>query len=287
MSEETGAAVISPSETLPPPVYDSSKLPNPVLAEMKALWDHRLLIKLMIQRNLLLKYRRSLLGVFWSVMEPLGTMVVMAVVFRFILIRAIPFYPIYLLSGLLMWNFFGSSTSQAQTDLFQGNNLTERVYVPKFSFVLASVASNWINALITTVLVIILSLFYGTPFNLNIFWLIPALILGFFFNLGVASVAATANIFFTDVKQIWPILMRLGLYLSAIFYEVDTFSHRMQVLFNLNPVYHYILMARSAVYYGAPPPQVTILLCVGLAVFSSVVGFVFFCHQSKKFIYYV
>jgi ABC-type polysaccharide/polyol phosphate export permease len=268
-------------------VYDSEKKENRIVKELSLLWQRRYLISQLIQRNLNTRYRRSILGIFWSILEPLATTIIMVGVFTYILKNRVEHFPIYLLSGLVIWNFFNASTNMAITELSMGNQLSKNVFIPKSVFVISGVASNFVNLLITIIILGILLIFYNIVLPwYSIFVILFALLLTTLFTLGVSFLVASANVFFSDVMRLYQIALRLIIYLSAVFYQVETFSGVIEWVIKLNPVYQLIYIFRCGVLFGTLPALTSVLYT--LAWVAGMLGFGFYVYTrlSDRFIYY-
>lgn len=268
-------------------LYDSDMNENRVLKELGLLWERKYLIAQLIRRNLNTRYRRSLLGIFWSVLEPLATTIIMVGVFTYILKSSIQHFPVYLLSGLAIWNFFNASTMMAITELRTGNQLSKNVFIPKSVFVISGIASNFVNLLITIVILGILLLVYGITLPwYSIFIVILALILTTLFSTGVGFLVASINVFYTDAMRLYQIILRLVLYLSAVFYKPDNFTGLISWVVKLNPIFQLINIFRCGMYYGILPDLQSLLYTLVWVVGALALGFFVYSRLSDRFIYY-
>lgn len=233
--------------------YDSAQPRHPFWEEVKGLWDYRDLVRLLVWRNLTVRYKRSFLGTLWSFMDPLLTMTIMTVVFSKLLARKVPFFPIYLFSGLLMYNFFAQATQNAIANFQQAGRLLTKVYLPRSVFILVSAVEALVNLLIGLGIMAGMALVLRFPITWS-WWGIPvALILGFIAAMGVSLALAPLSVLYADVRNIYAALLRLIMYLSAVFYQVDIFSGWPRRLIEINPLYHLILLLRVPVYWHQWP----------------------------------
>jgi ABC-type polysaccharide/polyol phosphate export permease len=239
--------------------YDSAAKQNRLVRELKELVQYRDLIWQMTIRNITVRYKRSFLGVFWTLLEPLLTMMVMAFVFTALLSRSIPHFPVYLFCGLIVWGYFAGSTNSAMRDFVATERLISRVYLPQSVFVIVAITTGLVNFMIEIFTLLIITLVMMGSISLYI----PTLILPIFiltiFNLGLGLILAPLSAYFSDINTIYNILLRLLLYLSAIFYPVDILPDWLQKIVNLNPVYQFIHVFRNPVYYGTPIPLDSLL----------------------------
>jgi len=268
-------------------VYDSKLKSNRIQRELEMLWHRRYLIFQLIRRNLNTRYRRSILGIVWSVLEPLATTMIMVGVFTYILRNSIENFPVYLLSGLAIWNFFNASTNMAISELKVGNQLSKNVFIPKSVFVISGVASNFVNLLITICILTVLLLIYQIvlPWT-SIFVVVIALVLTTIFSTGVGFFVASLNVFYSDALRLYQIVLRLVLYLSAVFYKPDTFTGVIAWVVKLNPIYQLIYLFRCGMYFGTWPSLNSLLYVSFWAIGMLFLGFFVYSRFSDRFIYY-
>jgi len=233
--------------------YDSAQPRRPFREEIFGLWQYRDLVWLLVWRNLTVRYKRSILGALWSLMDPLLTMVIMTIVFSELLARKVPFFALYLFTGLLIYTFFAQATQNAIANFQQAGRLLTKVYLPRSVFVLVSVSEAMVNFLIG--LGIMMGLAWVVKFPITwTWWSVPvALMLSFLVAIGVALALAPLSVLYADIGNIYAALLRLVMYLSAIFYEVDIFSGWPRRLIEINPLYHLILLLREPVYWHRLP----------------------------------
>ena len=268
-------------------VYDSQLKGNRVRRELEMLWQRRYLVSQLVRRNLNTRYRRSLLGIFWSVLEPLATTLIMVGVFTYILKNSIEYFPVYLLSGLVIWNFFNASTNMAITELKVGNMLSKNVYIPKSVFVISGLASNFVNLVITICILLILLIIYQIPLSWSsIPVVILALVLATIFSTGVGFLIASLNVFYSDAMRLYQIVLRLVLYLSAVFYKPDSFTGIIAWVVKLNPIYQMIYLFRCGMYFNTWPSLNSVLYVSAWAIGMLGFGFYVYSHLSDRFIYY-
>lgn len=256
--------------------YDSSARQNRLLREVRELVQYRDLILQMTVRNITVRYKRSILGVFWTLLEPILTMLVMSFVFTALLSRNLPNFPVYLFCGLIVWGFFSTSTNSAMRDFVATERLISRVYLPQSVFVIVAIATGLVNFLIEIVALLVIT--FGLMGSISIYT--PTLILPIFiltiFNTGVGLVLAPLGAYFNDINTIYNIILRLLLYLSAIFYPVEILPEWLQSIVILNPVYQFIHILRNPIYYQTPIPLDALLYTSVWAIALVVIGAVLF-----------
>lgn len=210
-------------------------------------------IRQLVKREMKRKYSRSYLGVVWSVLNPLLSMIIMSVIFSLMFQKSIENYPIYLLTGTMMWSYFTTATIGAMTALVDNKMMLMKVKFPMDVFVYARVYSGFANLCYTFVAYLFILLVFQVAFDKK---MILAPIILFFmslFNLGMGYILSAAYVFFGDIKHLYTVLLQLWMYCSAIFYPVESVPAFMQTIIKLNPVYNYICCMRKAMIYQLVP----------------------------------
>jgi ABC-type polysaccharide/polyol phosphate export permease len=264
------------TNSTPQVYYDSAVRQNRLFREIKELSQYRDLILQMTLRNITVRYKRSFLGVFWTLLEPILTMLVMSFVFTALLARTIPHFPVYLFCGLIVWGFFSSSTNAAMRDFIATERLISRVYLPQSVFVIVAIATGLVNFLIEMIAMLIIAVMIMGSISIYTPMLILPIFLLTIFNLGIGLILAPLSAYFNDINTIYNILLRLLLYLSAIFYPVDILPIWLQKIVALNPVYQFIHLLRNPVYYQTPIPLDSLLYTAVWAIVLLVLGAIVF-----------
>lgn len=204
---------------------------------LKSFGRYRFLLIELVKKGIKLKYRRSYLGIIWTLLEPLLTMIVLTVVFGTLLGRNKEFYAVYILCGRLMYSFFSSSTKVAMRSIRANASMIKKVYVPKYLYPLSTVIYNYIIFLLSLIVLAIVSAVMGiTPTWHLIEVFLPLLVL-FIFAFGVSMVLSTITVFFRDLEYLWDVVLMLIMYCSAIFYYVVELDTRVASVIALNPLY--------------------------------------------------
>jgi ABC-type polysaccharide/polyol phosphate export permease len=268
------------------PVYDSSQLVPHALQELKQAVSYRHLLYQLVRRDLLTRYKRSFLGVAWTMLNPLGMMIILSLVFSRIFgsTRALP---AYILSGLIAWNFFSQSTTYAMSSLVWGGGLIQRIYVPRAAFGLSAIGSGLINLLLALVPLVLVMVLIGAPIKITIlFFPVPLLLLACF-ALGLGLVISTLAVFFPDVTEMYQIILTAWMYLTPIFYPETIFPDKYHLLLRLNPMYYLMKLWRLPLYDGLWPSWGDIWPAAAIAIFTLLVGWFFFTSKSDEFAYRV
>lgn len=269
-------------------IYDSAARLAPPLEELKEVVKYRHLITAFIKRDIVTRYKRSFLGVIWTMLNPLGTMLIMTVVFYQIFHVQQPYYPIYVLTGLIAWNFFSQTTAAAPQTLLWSGNLIHRVYVPRTVFALTALGSGVVNLLLALVPLGVVMAVLRVPLKPALLVVPLAILLLAAFALGVGLLLSAVVAYFPDVLDMYSIFLTAWLYMSAIFYPYTIIpeSYRWW-FFNLNPIYHLVLLFRDPLYYGNWPSLGHIATATFVAGTTLVLGWVLFTRKADEIAYHI
>jgi ABC-type polysaccharide/polyol phosphate export permease len=268
-------------------VYDSLKRGPVAVEEFRSLFRYRDLIRQLIRRDLVSRYKRSALGVGWTMLHPLGMMVVLTIVFSQ-LWHMKGAYPAYLLCGLIAWNFFSQTTSASMTQMVWGSTLLHRIYLPRTSFVVSAVGTGLVNLCLSLVPLFIIVLFVRLPVTWAIAILPLSMLLLAAFALGIGLLLSAWAIYFPDIAEMYQIILIAWLYLTPVIYpqEIIPESYR-YMFFHLNPMYYFIQMFRIPVYEGVLPPPDIYIGSVLIATITLVLGWIVFSSRADEFTYLV
>lgn len=254
-----------------------------------SLKKYKFLLGQLIGRDFKVKYKKSILGVIWSLLYPILTMVVMAVVFSNIFRFSTPGvnYLVYLLTGLIMFNYFNEASNLAMSSVVANFGLINKIYIPKYIFPLSKCLFVGINFLLTLIPLYAIILITGTPLNIYHLLLPYAFICLFIFTLGMGLILSAVSVFLRDMFYIYGILMTIWMYITPIMYDIKMISAEYQTFFKLNPLYHYINFARQIILYNEVPTPFTFAVCAGSALITLLIGVIVFRKTQDKFIYYI
>ncbi|MBR2650202.1 MAG: ABC transporter permease [Clostridia bacterium] len=242
----------------------------------------------LVKRDFKKKYKRTYLGMLWSILSPLLTLLVMSLVFKNFFGRDIPHYTIYLFCGNIVFSFFSDATNGGMGSLLGNAAIFSKVNVPKYLFLFSRNVSSLINFGLTLGVFFIFCIIDGITFTWGFFMLIIPIICLIIFNLGVGLILSALFVFFRDVQYLWSVFTMLLMYMSAIFYVVDenTFGAYVK-LFLINPIYVYIKYFRIIVIDNALPSLQYNLLAVFYALAAFGVGALIYKKCNHKFLYYI
>jgi ABC-2 type transport system permease protein len=233
------------------------------------------------------RYKRSVLGLFWTMLNPLLMMVITTIVFSTLFRSSITNFPIYVLSGYVVWAFFAQASVAASTSILDSAGLTRKIYVPASLFPLASVVSALINLLLAVVPLTLLVLVTGG--SLTWAWLVlpVAFLLLAIFTYGLGLFLAASSVFFRDMVYTFQVLLVAWMYLTPLFYPADIVPPQWTPLIELNPIYHYVQLVRAPVYAGAMPSFTDLGVAGAFAVGSVVLGTCYFERARPRFASYL
>lgn len=241
----------------------------------------------LVKRDFKKKYKRTVLGMGWSMLSPLLMLLVMKLVFEQFFGRTVNHYTTYLFCGLLTFNWFSESTNSGMRCLFANAGIFSKVNVPKYLFLFSVNIQVLINFVLTLVVFFAFCAIDHVPFTWRFLCLAYPIATMLLFNLGIGMVLSALFIFFRDIDYLWSVAVQLLMYGSAIFYTVDRMSPRMQLVFSFNPVYRHIAYIREIVLAGTIPSPVTHLTLLGFAAAAFFVGSFMYKYYNTKFLYYV
>ncbi len=254
---------------------------------LKNHYRYRFLLEQLITKTIKLKYRRSYLGVFWSLLEPLMTMAVLSFIFGSLLGRGDKYFPIYVLSGRLLYSFFSTGSKSTMRSIRANSSMIKKVYVPKYMYPLSACTSAYIIFLISLVdlfLMIFIMQMAITPYLL--LSIVPILLL-FLLTYGVGMLLATLNVFFRDIEYIWDVVQMLIMYTCAIFYKAESFAGTSTYyILQANPLFGLIQCFRDCIY-GRPMDPVLLLYATGFSLAVFFAGLWIFRKKQDVFILHI
>ena len=251
-------------------------------------WRYRDLLRLLVTRNLKLKYRRSFLGYVWSVLNPLLIMVVMTVVFSTMFSRNIENFPVYLFCGQLLFNFMNNSTHQAISAITGNASLLKKTYVPKYIFTISKITSGLVDFVLSLGALLIVMLVTQAKFSWTIL-LFPLVILQLYvFCIGLGLFLSQANVFFRDIQYIYNAVTTAWMYLTPIFYPLEALPEQLVwIIKHCNPMYFYVGQFRDLVYAGRLPGPVIVTSGIVAAIAMLVLGVWSFRRSEDRFILFI
>ena len=249
--------------------------------------ENRFLFEELVKRDFTKKYKRTVLGMVWSVLGPLMTLAVMAVVFTQFFGRKMEHYIIYMFCGNLLFSYFKEATNGGMLALHANTSIFSKVNVPKYMFVLSKSVSATINFGINLCVLFVFCIIDQVTFTWKFFLLIYPIVCLIIFNIGMSMMLSALYMMFKDLRYIYDVFTLLLMYVSAIFYSIDAYPLKKQYLFYLNPVYVYIRYFRKIILEGVIPRPFFHFLAALYALLALLIGVIIYKKNNYKFLYYI
>lgn len=241
----------------------------------------------LVSRDFKLKYRRSALGVLWSVLNPLLMMIVLSVVFSTFFKFSIENYPLYVILGNVMFALMADSTSGAMNSIIESSSLIKKIRIEKLIFPLEKVLFQLVNFCISLIAVAAVMIFFQVMPHVSLLALPLLLLYVVLFSAGVGMALSALSVFFRDVCHLWGVVITAWTYATPLFYPVEILPDWAAPIMQYNPMYHYVSYLRDLILSGTVPGLQENLLCLGMAVAAFAIGLLIFKKTEKKFILYV
>jgi ABC-2 type transport system permease protein len=255
--------------------------------QIQTFMRYRFLLEDLISRDLKVKYRRSVLGLVWSILNPLLMMLVVTTVFNTVLRIKIDNFPLYYLTGSLIFNFISEATSSALVSIISSAPLIKKVYVPKYIFPVEKTLFSFVNMLFSLIAVIIIMLIYGNQWHWTLLLFPVPLVYALIFAIGFGLILASINVFFRDVGHLYSVWLTAWTYLTPIIYTVDMLPGWLKNVMMINPLYHYVTYFRDLVMYGTVPGWGANLTCLAFSFGFLLLGLLVFKKTQDKFILHI
>ena len=254
---------------------------------VRKLQRYWFLFEELVKRDFTKKYKRTILGMAWSILSPLINLLVMWLVFSNLFGNNVDHYAIYLFAGQLVFSYFSDATNLGMNSLVSNASIFTKVNVPKYLFLFSQNVSSLINFGLTLLVFFGFVAFDGIPFTWKFLCLIFPTVCLIIFNLGLGLILSALFVFFRDMQYLWGIMTQLLMWLSAIFYTIDSYSYTAQCLFLLNPIYLYIRYFRKIVLDSTIPTIQFHLLAIAYALIAFGIGAYMYKKYNHEFLYYV
>lgn len=258
-----------------------------VINAIHAGHKYRFLIDQLVARDFKAKYKRSILGVFWSFLNPLLTMAVQYVVFSSLFRFDVPNYPVYLLIGIVLFNFFTESCGMGLGSIVGNAHLITKVYMPKYIYPLTRTLSSLVNLLLALIPLLGVVLLSGLPITKAFILSLFAVLCLVVFSLGISLFLSTSMVFFRDTQFLWGVLSMIWMYLTPIFYPESILPPGVDVVLELNPLYFFIKFMRICLMDGVSPEPTLYVQCFVSAFSMLMIGSFVFKKNQDKFVLYL
>lgn len=256
-----------------------------MIAQLTELYNYRALLWIWTQREVKIRYKQSILGAAWAILQPLVMMIMFTLVFSsFVRVPTdgIP-YPIFSYTALLPWTFFATSISFAVPSLVNNMNLVTKIYFPREILPIASVAAAFVDFLVSSTVFVVLMLFYHVSVQPTLLWVPAILAIQIVLTLGVVLMAATLNVWYRDIRFLVPLGIQIWMYASPIIYPVTLVPERWRGLYMLNPMASIITSYRHVILDGEPPELRHLSVAAFLALVLLLSAYFYFKRSESRF----
>ena len=262
---------------------------------MRNLWgatihnkfNYRGLLINLVHRELTVRYKRSVIGFMWTMLNPIIMTAVYTVVFSTIFRFPTKDFVVYFLSAYLVWNFFSQSTTTASKCIINAGSLIKKVYIPKVVLVFSVIVSALVNLGAALIPLLIVIPILGNGLHAAMLFLIVPFILVTMFTLGIALILASMTVFFLDIGEFYNVILMPWMFLTPIMYPMDIVPEKYHVIIKMNPMYYFIECFRHPIYNGTLPSLGIIAMSALLAVVTLIIGYRIFKRAEDDFVYYV
>lgn len=273
--------------TQSPLIYDSADRGLPIIEEFKDLVRYRHLILLLVARNIKTRYKRSALGMVWTMIHPIMMMIVLTLAFSNVFRFSVANFAVYVLTGLLLWNFFSQTTNSAMSELLWGGSLINRIHVPKGIFAATALGTGLINLALSMPALLLIMIVTGVPLRVSLLFVPVSILLLAMFTLGVGLLLSTMVIYFADVYEMFQILLMSWFYLQPIIYPIEIIPDSLKWVFKLNPMYYFLTIFRTPIHSGQMPGLRDFAIASALAIVTLGFGWWLFTRHADQFAYRV
>ena len=250
---------------------------------IRELYKYRQLIWTIAWGDFKWRYKNSILGYFWSLLEPLIMFIILYIVFSNLMKVQVEYYQLFLLLGIIMWNFFVKATNLGLNAIVGKPSLIQRVYFPRDVLVISGVITAMLQSLFESLVFIIFMIYFAIPLTWTLIYLPYILTIYFILALGVALAISALNVYYRDIQFIWIVVLQAGFFITPILYPLSIFPPSLQAIFRLNPIAQIIVTARDVVLYSVPPYWVSLAYAgiASLVIFG--VGYSIFRRLEPRF----
>ncbi len=249
----------------------------------KSLYDYRELLKTSVKKDVGGKYKHSFLGVLWSFVNPLLQIIVYAIIFPLIMRSNIEYYVVFMVCGLIPWNYFSTVINRASFTMIENGNILKKVYFPREILPLSVVTSETITFLISSIIIVGFVLGYGLGITINIVFYPILLFVQFVLLLGISLFVSSITVYFRDLQHFIGVLLQLFFYATPIVYSVESIPENFQWILKYNPMTYIIEGYRDIFYYQTMPEIGTLLIVLVIGILLCVTGYIVFNKLQKKF----
>ncbi|SDD91525.1 ABC-2 type transport system permease protein [Paenibacillus sp. UNCCL117] len=260
---------------------------NKLLIMFSGFFKYNNLLLELVVRDIKIRYRKSVLGLLWTLLNPLLMMLVMTMIFSSLFKTNIPYFPVYFLTGSILFSFHSEATTQALMSIISNASLIKKVYIPKYLFPLSRVLSSMVNLGFAFVALLLVMVIEGAPFQATcILFFIPIFYLTLF-TTGLSLILSAMTVFFRDINHLYGVFTLLWTYMTPIFYPASIIPNQFKWILEYNPMYYYISFFRNVIIEGKFPGLADNLVCFTIGILTLIGGLITFYKCQNKFILHV
>lgn len=242
-------------------------------------------LKQLIHQQITMRYRRTIFGFFWTLLNPLLNMAIISAVFSLVMRFQIHEYAIFLFSAMIPWAIFSTSLSQSATALITNEQLFKKIFLPKQLFVLSAVISTIIDSILSTACLFVIALIIGAKLTTALLFLPLAFVLLGLFTLGLSLFLSIVTVYYRDIQYLVGVVLQALYFATPIIYPIDSIPEQYHSIFTWNPMYYFVKLFRDPIYSGVFPDRGTLLICGLSSVIVLILGVLFFNKNDKKVIF--
>jgi ABC-2 type transport system permease protein len=253
------------------------------LHEARALWAYRGLVHELVVRDIKVRYKRSVLGIAWTMLAPLLNMVALTLVFSTILKQQISNYPVFFMAGAVFWAFFSQSTSSAASQTQDSNEIAKRIYIPRSVFVASAIGVGLVNLVLSIVPVVLILLVTRFPIYTTWAFLPVAIVIEALFAAGIGLWLFTFASRFSDIREMYQVLVQTWFFLTPIVYHPAIVPPKFRFALWLNPLYYLVQTFRKPIYDGVLPSSALLGVSLGISLVVFLSGWIYFANRAERF----
>ncbi|WP_425464174.1 ABC transporter permease [Paenibacillus lentus] len=242
------------------------------------------LLKQLVIRDLKVKYRHSILGILWSILNPLLTMVVISIVFSNLFRFDIENFAVYFMSASLLFSFFSEATTVAMTSVIGGASLISKVYIPKYLFPLSKCLSSFVHLILSFAALLIIMFSTGIKINYTGFAIPLIFVLILVFSIGISLILSSVSVFFRDMTHLYSVLTLMLMYMTPIFYPEGIVPEKFKFIHDFNPLFYYVESFREIILEQRLPSLDYVIICLIMSISALIIGLYVFYKRQDKFI---
>lgn len=254
-----------------------------VFKHLKELYDYRNLIWQLAWSEFKLRYKNSILGYFWSLLEPLLMLLVLYIVFSNLMKIQVEYYQLFLFIGIILWGFLSRATTLGMFSIVGKPSMVKKIYFPRDIFVISSCITALLMSIFESLVFIMFMVYFRVPISINLAYVPFILLLLFILSLGLSLALSALNVFYRDVQFIWQVILQVGFYITPIIYTIDIFPKNLQRFVLLNPIARIIISARDTVIYSSPAKIGDLLFIFLSSIFFLFIGYIIFSKLEPDF----